>query len=79
MTVFGWLGPAAFAGALGAGAAVALVEPAVTCGGFFLPPNEGDQANPMRGAKFRLLLMLSWFSYRNPGEMVKFGRSFQSS
>src|SRR6266571_651160 len=44
--------------------------------GFFLPPNIGDQAKPRRGAKFELLSMLFWFSYRSPGESVRCCRSF---
>jgi hypothetical protein len=31
-------------------------------GADFFRPNIGDQANPMRGAKFKLLSMLFWFS-----------------
>ena len=79
MTVLGWLAPATFAGAPCPGVACAPLLISVAGGGFFLLPNKGDQANPMRGAKFKLLLMLLWFSYRSPGEMVRFGRSFQSS
>src|ERR1044072_2794441 len=49
-------------------------------GADFVPrPNIGDQAKPIRGAKFKLLSMLFWFSYRRPGEMVRCCRSFQSS
>src|SRR6266513_3010708 len=54
--------PLASAGLLDVGG-VAAVASLVSIGGadFFLPPNIGDQAKPMRGAKLKLLSMLFWF------------------
>jgi hypothetical protein len=52
------------AGLLVAAGGVAVADLASIGGGAdgFLRPNIGDHANPIRGAKFKLLSILFWFS-----------------